>query len=173
MLQKSFFVNDMIRPAEHNDLSRINEIYSQAILKKFQTADSTPYSLDERMVWFKESHSSGYPVLVYVEDDLVTGWVTLSKYRKGRQALRNTVEVSYYVDENHQGNGIGTKLLQAAVEAAHSLGYKNIIAMLLAPNVASVGLLKKFGFLEWGRIPDAAEIDGQTHDHLYYGLKIN
>ena len=47
-----------------------------------------------------------------------------------------------------------------------------LIAMLLDKNPASIGLLQKFGFKEWGRMPGIARIDDQTADHLYYGLEL-
>ena len=31
---------------------------------------------------------------------------------------------------------------------------------------------KKFGFEEWGRMPQTVEIDGKLYDHCYYGLKL-
>lgn len=162
-----------IRVAIVSDLDRINEIYNQAVSNKFQTADTMVSSIENRTDWFLDNHDEQYPVWVYESEDSIVGWVTLSKYRNGRPVLKNTAEVSYYVDEHHQGKGLGTELLRYAIDLAKNLGYKNLFAMLLEPNIASIGLLKKFGFQEWGRIPGAAEIDGQRYDHLYYGLQID
>ncbi|MBT8220232.1 MAG: GNAT family N-acetyltransferase [Bacteroidia bacterium] len=163
----------IIRIAKLTDMHRVNEIYNQAVLQKFQTADSTIISLEDRIKWFQKHHDDRYLVLVLEEDHVVKGWATLSKYRNGRAALRNTAEVSYYVHEDHQGQGVGTQLLNAAIEKAKEIGFKNLFAMLLEANTPSIGILEKFGFREWGRIPLAAEIDNQEYDHLYYGLRLN
>jgi len=162
----------MIRLAKFEDISRINDIYNQAVSKKFQTADSQHYKLNDRVKWFNAHDANKHPILVHVVQDTVTGWISISKYREGRKTLMNTVEVSYYVHKEYQKQGIGSDLLSQAIEKAKSLGYKTLFAMLLEPNQASIKLLLKFDFQEWGRLPKVAEIDGQEYDHLYYGLRI-
>ena len=43
------------------------------------------------------------------------------------------------------------------------------MAILLDCNSASIALLKKYGFSEWGRLPEIACLSGCYFDHLYYG----
>ena len=57
-------------------------------------------------------------------------------------------------------------------QLAPDYGFEVLVAILLNKNPASVGLLQKFGFTEWGRMPEIARIDGVLADHLYYGLKL-
>ena len=80
--------------------------------------------------------------------------------------------MSYYVDEKEHGKGIGSRLLNHVIHVAPDYGLTVLIAILLNKNPASIGLLQKVGFEEWGRMPEIAKIDGQLADHLYYGLKI-
>jgi len=161
-----------IRIAHLTDLPAIDNIYNQAILQKTQTADTTPLTLERRKAWFQNHPQESYPIFVLLERNKVIGWSTISKYREGRLSLKSTAEVSYYLDSAHQGKGHGKHLLEFTVRAAKSRGYKNLIALLLASNLRSVGLLKKYNFQEWGRVPDAAMIEGQSYDHLYLGLRM-
>ena len=103
---------------------------------------------------------------------MVIGWISLSPYRENRRALRHVAEVSYYVEDNYQGRGIGTELLTEVIRLAPGFGFSVLIAILLDRNEASIKLLNRSGFTEWGCMPGIAEVDGETLDHLYYGLKI-
>lgn len=161
-----------IRLANKEDLHEINRIYNQAVRQRFSTAHLEPVSLKEREQWFTLHDPQRFPVFVASPGSKVTGWISLGPYREGRQALAHVVEVSYYVDEVERGKGIGSSLLRHALQIAPDLGYSVLIAILLDRNPASIGLLQKYGFKEWGRMPGIASIDDQTADHLYYGLTL-
>ena len=162
----------IVRLALPKDLDRIDQIYNQAIAANFQTADTRPLNKLSRLGWFKNHPSSSYPISVILHDEKVIGWSSLSKYREGREALQRTAEISYYLDHDHLGKGYGSVLIEATVDKARSLFFENLVAILLDSNKPSIGILEKYGFAEWGRIPKAALIKNQLVDHLYYGLRL-
>jgi phosphinothricin acetyltransferase len=161
-----------IRLARQEDLPDINRIYNQAVQQRFSTAHLKAVSLEEREQWFALHDAARFPVYVATRDKKVLGWFSLGPYREGRQALAHVAEVSYYVDEKERGKGIGSLLMDSALHIAAGLGYSVLIAILLNRNPASIGLLNKFGFEEWGRMPGIARIDAHKADHLYYGIKL-
>jgi len=161
-----------IRLAQPSDLPAINDIYNQAVRQRFCTAHLEPVGLNERERWFGAHHQSHFPVFVIERNSEVVGWVSLGPYREDRQALSHVAEVSYYVDEEARGQGIGSRLLEHAVQVAPEYGFSVLVAILLNRNPASIALLEKFGFKSWGVMPGIALIDGQEADHLYYGLKL-
>ena len=161
-----------IRKARQTDLPTINQIYNQAVRQRFCTAHLDEVRMEERERWFATRDMDVYPVFVVVADGLVMGWVSLGPYRKDRQALSHVAELSYYVAEGQRGKGVASSLLQYAIDLAPSFGFSILVAILLSKNGASIGLLEKFGFREWGRMPEIARIDNQLADHLYYGLKL-
>ncbi len=59
-----------------------------------------------------------------------------------------------------------------AIDDAPELGFKNLFAILLAPNRASIKLLEKFDFDLWGTLLDLAEIDGEACNQAIYGRKV-
>ncbi len=158
--------------AREDDLLAINEIYNQAVLQQFCTAHLEQVSMEERKLWFRAHDPAVYPVFVAVADERIVGWVSLGPYREDRQALKHVAEVSYYVDEKDRGSGVGSRLLSHAIGMARSFGFTVLIAILLNRNPTSIGLLQKYSFEEWGRMPDIAQIDGLLADHLYYGIKL-
>lgn len=161
------------RLAKQSDLSAMTEIYNQAIVRKRCTADTETFTVEGRQPFFDAHQCEEYPLYVYEMDDKVVGYVYLSGYRPGRKAMRYIAEVSYYIHDDYQGQGLGTKLLGYAIDRATELGYRDLIAILLGFNEASIGLLKKFQFEEWGVLPNVADFDGDLCSHLYYGLKLS
>lgn len=161
-----------IRLSLQKDLPQITKIYNQAIVRKTCTADTETFSTAQRQVFFDAHQNSHYPLFVCEIDGIVSGYVYLSAYRPGRKAMNSTVEISYYVHDDYQGRGIGTLLLTHGITCAKELKYKTLVAILLSFNEASIGLLKKFEFEKWGCLPQIAEFDQVTCDHLYYGLKL-
>ncbi|MBN1599283.1 MAG: N-acetyltransferase [Bacteroidales bacterium] len=161
-----------IKNAKYNDLKEIVEIYNQAIRTRHSIGFLNEFKVDERTDWFMEHDQGRYPILVARYDKKVVGWVSLSPYRKGRQAFNKAVEVSYFIHEDFQKMGIGTLLLKEILHIARRLSYKNVVAIIFDINLGSVKLLEKFGFERWGFLPDIAEIDGVKINHCYYGLKL-
>jgi len=160
------------RYAIESDLPAIVEIYNQAIDLGSATADITPVTLESRKLWLQEHRADHYPVFVAINIDVVVGWCSLSAYRPGRMALRHTAEISYYVDQNARGVGVGSFLISQAIEQCPQLGIKTLFAIILDINGESTQILEKFGFRKWGHLPNVANFDGQECGHLYYGLRV-
>ncbi len=160
--------NPIIRKAAVEDLPKLTAIYNQAVEAR-QTADTLPLSISDRTSWFESHQQLNYPLFSVEKEGVVCGYSTLSQYRGGRHALRYTVEISYYLDNTYQRQGLGSLLLKHALETAKYLGFKHAFAILLDTNLPSIGLLEKFDFIKWGHLPNIAEIDGKVCGHLYYG----
>ncbi|MBL4902047.1 MAG: N-acetyltransferase [Desulfocapsa sp.] len=163
-----------IRIARQNDLKQLLAIYNQAIADGNCTADITPLTMADRREWFKSHSAQKYPIFVMEEVDTktISGWCSLSGHRKGRMALENVAEISYYVDRSYRGKGIGRKLMQHALLEAPKLGLHNLFAILLDINQVSVKLLKKNGFTQWGHLPDIAEFPDKICGQFIYGRKV-
>ncbi|MBN1387255.1 MAG: N-acetyltransferase [Bacteroidales bacterium] len=161
-----------IRLATEKDLEAINNIYNQAIPYEMSTADTEPYTMEERLKWYRAYDRFKYPVFVADTNGEVAGYFSFSPYRPRRLAMRYAAEISYFVDEKYRNIGIGTSLMTHAIGKASEYNFKTLIAILLAHNIASIRLLEKFGFREWGRMPGVADFNGKERDHLYYGLRI-
>lgn len=162
----------MIRKAIISDLEAINKIYNQAVDSRQSTADLEHISIEEREIWFFEHTPDKYPVYVYEINGQIVGWLSVSPYRKGRRALDQVAELSYYIDSDYHRQGIGKSLMKYCLNHLKDYNIKHVICILLEINTASIGLLKKFGFSLWGELPKIVNIDGKICNHLYYGLNI-
>jgi len=162
-----------IRFALQNDLERIVDIYNQAVNAGNATADLNELSPDDRKEWFLEHKKDKYPIYVLELDNKIIGWGSLSPYRKGRGGLKEVAEISYYLDYNYHRLGYGKKLIEYMISDCKRLGIKNLFALLLEINKASIIILEKFGFTKWGFMPDVVNLNGNKCGHLIYGKKVN
>lgn len=163
----------MIVHAKPEHLQSINDIYNQAVNEGLRTAHTNPISLAERKTWFQHHSRERFPIFVYLEKSSVLGWISVSPYRSGREALDEVIEVSYYVDYEHHGQKIATKLMQYAVDFCRQKKFRILVAILISGNEPSIKLLEKFNFCEGGRIPDAIHYKKVFRDHLYMYKKLD
>jgi len=152
----------IIRRANQSDLSAITEIYNQAILHTTATFDTQPKTISEQQTWFDE-HDSKHPLLVAVQGGSVLGWASLSKW-SDRCAYSGTAEVSLYVKEGCQGQGIGRKLLEALVEEGQKAGLHTLIARISQGNEASLKLFKTKNFETVGTMREVGRKFGKLLD---------
>ena len=162
----------LIRTALDSDLPEIVAIYNQAVSVQFCTGDTRPASVAERRDWFKQHTAGTYPIFIAEEAGLLLGWCSLSPYRPGRAALRKTAEISYYIDSSQRGKGFGSRLVQHALSEAPALGFTHLLAILMDVNTASIRLLEKFNFQQWGYLPEVAQFDSAVCGQFIYGREI-
>ena len=127
-----------VRLAVDDDVSAITEIYNQAIEMRSATADTEPVSEESRRTWLSEHRPDSYPVFVADNAGTVVGYCSLSPYRPGRMALRHTAEISFYVHRDYRGRGVGSRLIDHAIEQCGRFGLKSLFAILLDINSDSV-----------------------------------
>lgn len=161
-----------LRKAELSDLPNIVAIYNQAVPTRRSTANTIPWTVESRTTWFNDHEPDKHPIFVAEVDGQVVGWCSLSVYRPGRLALRFTAEMSYYIDDNFQRQGIGQTLIRHAIEVCPSLRIKNIIAVIIDRNEPSRKLLEKLGFERWAYLPRVLDFDGQEFGEYYYGIRV-
>lgn len=162
----------MIARAQKEHLPEINNIYNQAIKDGLRTAHLSPISEQERLEWFEHHDNEQFPIFVWLDNDTVLGWLSVSPYRSGRDALSEVAEISYYVDYNRHGEGIASELMKHTIAFCSRASYRILVAILISGNEESIGLLHKFGFEESGRIKRAIHYKDIYRDHLYMSLNV-
>ena len=134
----------MIREMKPEDWKRVEDIYKQGMEKGISTFNTECPSYEE---WDKgHIRECRY---VFEEDGRVVGWTAISP-SSGRCVYRGCVEVSIYIDEEYQGRGIGTQLLQRLCDETEKAGYWSLYSAIFSINKASIALHKKCGFREIG-----------------------
>ena len=155
--------------ASAQDAPFLAKVYNQAILAGDCTCDTEPVTVEERETWIRQHAAEGYPVYLCLEDGKPVGYGYLTAYRPGRRAVAHVAEISYYLDFSAHGRHIGSRLMAALEQRAQARGVEVLIAILVGSNRPSIGLLKKFGYTEWGRLPQIVHFSSHHTDHLIYG----
>ncbi|MCG8307052.1 MAG: N-acetyltransferase family protein, partial [Cytophagales bacterium] len=147
-------IHSIIRFGKKDDLPSIVEIYNQAIRSGSATGDLDEFKAEDRLSWFTQFDETNYPIYVVQVEGFVAGYGTLSPYRRGRRAMRTIAEISFFLDEKYQGIGLGSQLILHIIRDCNRIGKRTLLAILLDINDRSAGLLRKFGFEQWGHFPD-------------------
>lgn len=169
-------MNLLVRDATRADLSRIVEIYNQSIPSGRSTADLYPISVEDRVEWFAKFNEKR-PIWVAVNPDEqdggeVVACIYLTSFYGGRPAYDKTAEVSLYIDQDWQGRGVGTWLMEKMIAYCPELGVTTLIGMHFDHNEATLRLNEKFGFEIAGHLTEIAEINGEKRGLLLSTLRI-
>ena len=160
-----------IRHANESDLPAIVAIYNASIPSRKATADLEPVSVQSRLAWFQGRSPLQRPVWVIEVEGIVVGWLSFKSFY-GRPAYDATAEISIYISPSVHGRGLGGLLLAQAVKESPNLGIKTLLGFIFAHNQPSLKLFAKFGFQQWGYLPQVAELDGVERDLIIMGLRI-
>ncbi len=144
----------MVREMYDTDSSRVLEIYQLGIETRHATFETSTPSWSE---W--DSKHYPHSRFVYELNGLVLGWVALSPI-SSRHAYRGVAEVSIYIDLNYAKQGIGSKLMERAIESSEQNGIWTLQSSVFPENVATQRLHEKFGFRVLGTRERIASLDG-------------
>ncbi len=155
-----------IRPAQPSDAGAVCAIYDYHVAHGTASFDSAGPSVAEWAVKIAEVSARGWPFLVAEAEDAVIGYAYVTQFRP-RAAYARTCENSIYIAESARGQGIGTKLLRALIDAARASGFEQMIAVIGGGEPASVALHGKCGFVHAGRLRNVGLKFGRRLDTVY------
>ncbi len=161
-----------MRRARETDLPKIVSIYNSAVPTRQSTADIVEVTLASRIEWFRQHHPDRRPLMVHEEGETIVGWVSFQSFY-GRAAYDHTAEISVYISPEYQGRGLGRVLLAEALAMTKGLDIKTVVGFIFSHNVPSIRLFKSFGFEEWGKLPDIAEMDGKEFSLSILGKRVH
>jgi len=151
-----------IRHAEPDDAEAIHQILSGPRT----TAGTLQLPLQSiegvRKRFFSETHEGLYDLVACVEEEVV-GYLGVETFIRARR--RHVGQIGMAVCDDWQGKGIGTALMEAALDLADN--WLNLIRLELtvhAENAAGIALYEKFGFAIEGTHRLYAFRDGEYVD---------
>lgn len=166
-------MKSVIREATIEDLPAIVAIYNQAVRQKIASCDITPISIEKRRAWFTQQNPLR-PVLVAQGNGMgdILGYINLSDSIGNREGYKISADIGLYVDQHHQGQGLGNLLLGAIIQRAISLGLENLTASIFSTNKTSLNLFQKYNFEKWGYFPSIAKLGEDYRDVIFLGRRI-
>jgi L-amino acid N-acyltransferase YncA len=115
--------------------------------------------------------TKGYPSFVIKIDELVTGFCFFRAYNPF-PAFKETAEITYFIDKDFTGKGLGKAALDKLEEEANNIGIKNILASITSENIQSISFHKKYGFKECGRFAGIGKKWNKQFDIIWMQKKI-
>ncbi|UOK38119.1 N-acetyltransferase family protein [Pseudomonas palleroniana] len=162
----------MIRDATEQDLPAIRDIYNDAVRNTTAIWNEQPVDLANRLAWFSARQALGYPVLVSIENNEVTGYASFGDWRPF-EGFRYSVEHSVYVRSDQRGQGVGPRLMEALIERARACGKHVMVAAIESGNQASIRLHERQGFITTGQMPRVGIKFGRWLDLTFMQLALN
>ena len=129
-----------IRPFEEADYPAIKDIFQQGI----DSGNATFQASASDWAEWDRSKLQDCRLLAY-EQQSILGWAAISG-SAGHAFFHGLAEISLYVANNAQGQGVGQALMQAMIECSEQHGYWTLVAGIFPENIASLKLHQKNGF---------------------------
>jgi L-amino acid N-acyltransferase YncA len=108
------------------------------------TFDEQPVTVQEMARRVEEVQAASLPWLVAEQDNRVVGYAYAAPWKR-RAAYRFSVEITVYLDPNHLGRRLGTRLYNELFAILRKTQAHAVIGGIALPNDASVALHEKFG----------------------------
>ena len=165
------------RDATEADLPRIVEIYNFAVATRKCSCDLEPITIAARRPSLLQ-HTPDHRPLWVAEDESkpvqgAVGYLGFFHFMNERPGYFITADVAIYLHPDYQSKGLGTFLLQNAIDRSQSLGIETLTATIFASNDASISLFRKMGFKQWGLMPRVARLEGIEKDLVLVGRRLH
>jgi L-amino acid N-acyltransferase YncA len=153
-----------VEPATPADAVDVAVLYAHHVIHGVATFETQPPDTAEMAARIAKVQGGGHPWLVARDGagDML-GYAYAGLFHP-RAAYRFTCEDSVYVRHDRLGEGIGSLLLAALIEAAENSGFRQMIAQIAADEGGSVALHRRFGFAEVGRTTAVGRKHGRWLD---------
>lgn len=158
----------IIRQATLEDLPQLTDIYNHYVLNAHTTFDVRPFSVEQRVPWFRDHSDSHRHRLVIAEDSegRILGYAGTGPFRS-KEAYETTVEITIACRLDATGKRIGTQLYGELFPLLSEEDVHCIVAGIAQPNPASNALHERFGFKPVGTFPEVGRKFGKYWDVLW------
>ena len=153
-----------VRPASAGDARATAELFAAVAEERTGIATEPPVDVEERTARFAASIAES---IVAEADGQIVGMIhtTVSRHGFG--------EFGMLVDRDWRGSGVGSALLQAAIDWARAQGLHKLCLEVFPHNTAAIALYRKYGFVEEGRrVRQYRRTSGELWDSLVMGLPL-
>ena len=111
---------------------------------------------------------SGNPQFVALAKGEVVGWCDIRRHFFPAHAHRGTLGMG--IVRAYRGRGLGTRLINATLEAAFGAGFVRVELDVHADNARAISLYESVGFVREGIVRDAVYVDGEYRDAITMAL---
>lgn len=156
-----------IRPVTPNDWTAVTAIYNHYV-------ENSPAAYPDEKVaesFFRDRHNAAldYPFLVALDGARIVGFGSLSPIHPAT-TLRRAAQLAYFLAPDCTGQGIGSRLLGALIDAGRRMGIDTFVAHISSLNEGSIRFHIRHGFTECGRFRRVGTKHGRDFDMVWMQL---
>jgi RimJ/RimL family protein N-acetyltransferase len=153
-----------VRPAIEPDAREMAELMAAVAEERDGIATEPPVDVDERAALFARRLPGTF---VAVADGRIVGMLHVETSRFG------SGEFGMLVGRDWRGRGVGSALVQAAIDWARAEGLHKLCLEVFPHNERAIALYRKFGFVEEGRrVKQIRRASGEIWDSIMMGLQL-
>jgi L-amino acid N-acyltransferase YncA len=145
-------------------------IYAPHVRSSPTSFEEAPPGGDELATRIRRTTAT-HPWLIADSDGTVVGYAYACRHRE-RPAYRWAADVSVYVSDARQREGVGRDLYEALFERLRRQGFRIACAGITLPNEASVALHERLGFIPVGVFRDIGWKAGAWRDVGWWQLEL-
>jgi phosphinothricin acetyltransferase len=154
-----------IRPIATEDRKPIIDIFNYYVENTFATFPESklPYKAFDMFL----DMSKGLPTATIKDQKAkLVGFGMLRTFNQ-MPAFSRTAEITYFIDNDHTGKGLGKTLLEFLEREGRERGIATILANISSLNTGSIHFHKNNGFVEAGRFKKVGKKNGQIFDTVW------
>lgn len=154
-----------VRRLQTDDLPEVTDIYNAACRNRESTQGRRPWSVTE-MNEFLFARCTSFMACTCVSNGGVIGWTALTRHHDN-EGLRQTAEMSLYVQGAFRRKGVGSALADAVLSQASAANLHCIVAMIFADTPSAISFAeRKCGLSVVGCLPEAFPGSEANYDIL-------
>lgn len=148
--------------ADEKYISSFYKTLGQVAAEKIYIEMTEPPPFDKTEAFQKKLIEQNNPVYYAVIADQVVGWIDISRPENERLKHRGFLGMGMLASV--RGQGIGSKLMDKALEHAKKIGLEKVELSVYTTNTGAIKLYQKFGFIEEGLIKKYRKLGDQYFD---------
>lgn len=159
-------MNLIYEPMVEKYCNEVIDIFNYYIENSFAAyfENKLPYEFFNKFI----EMTKGYPsyVLLNKETKKVIGFCFLKPYSL-LPVFKETAEVTYFIEKNETGKGLGKEILNLLESESKKIGIQHLLASISSYNEQSLNFHKKHGFYECGRLHNIGKRKARNFDVVW------
>lgn len=157
-----------IRQIQEHDVEGFYQTFATVCRERRYLAFVEPPPIEQTRAFVRRNIEMGYPQIIAVEDRSVAGWCDITP--PGREVMDHVGILGIALHPDCRGQGLGERLMRAALDAAWRFGFLRVELGVFSHNVRAQALYRKLGFVEEGVKRRRIRIDGVFHDEIMMAI---
>lgn len=153
----------LIRRVAESDAPEIARQVNAVCAERWYLSSLTGFTEEQTRSFLVRSIASGFPHFVAESGERgIVGWCDIIPFEM--EGYRHVGQLGMGVAKGCRGNGLGSQLLKAALDAARSYGLERVALVAYSDNKPAIKLYETHGFCHEGLKRKARKVDGHYQD---------